>query len=103
MQASRHADRNSTCLAGVDAFTALGSNCLSAMKNPGRSAHARYENPSNASPTPIEYCVATKPMSSGDTVDPIRPMLYAAPTAVPRTTAGKLSLMYVPFTAYGAP
>src|SRR5262249_24489677 len=84
---ARYADLGSA----TPAFTAFGSNCRSGMKSPGISAQARYEKPSNASPSPMEYCVAARPMSKGDNVEPMRPRLYAVPTAVPRTVDGKLS------------
>ena len=33
-------------------------------------------------PKPIEYCAAARPMSTGDSVDPMRPRLYEVATAV---------------------
>ena len=54
-------------------------------------------------PKPIEYCAAARPISTGDSVDPMRPRLYEVATAVARMPAGKLSLKYVELIAYGAP
>jgi len=77
---------------GAAAGTACGSNIFSRMKSPGTSAHTRYAIPRSAMPKPIEYCAAARPISTGDSVDQMRPRLYEEATAVARMPAGKLSL-----------
>lgn len=56
-----------------------------------------------AKPNPIEWDSAIIPMVTGAIAAPNRPILYDTPTAVPRICVGKLSLIYVPLTPYGAP